>query len=237
MERKSSNDIVWGPWSQLYLIQVHFGVFLSLYICPSNYLPTYLSFFFFSWTSLSWLFFSHSQKFRDVSPSVLSMKSKPFSRSKKQKSKPKTNKWATNGNDTVWVEAIHSKISRLFSGIWPRDLSPEPGEAFLALSSRQGCGQALGRAGGQEGVPSGQRLKRSLGCHGEEQVLGRWFVTAGWGSHSPPAACREFLVTFRQLPPKRHQSVFSGGAKSSTSMSNKVNHIWNCLSWNHDSAL
>lgn len=51
----------------------------------------------------------------------------------------------------MWVKAIHAKIFRLFSGIWPRDLSPEPGEAFLALSSRQGCGQALGRAGGRRG--------------------------------------------------------------------------------------
>ena len=42
MERKSSSDILWGPWSQLFLIQIQFDFFfLSVYIC----LPTYLLFF------------------------------------------------------------------------------------------------------------------------------------------------------------------------------------------------
>ena len=41
---------------------------------------------------------------------------------------------------TVWVKAIHFKIFKLVSAIWPRDWSPELGEALVALWRRQGCG-------------------------------------------------------------------------------------------------
>ena len=142
-----------------------FFIFLHL----STYLPT---FFFFFWTSLSWLF-THKQTFRDVSPLVFSVKRKPLSKSKKQKSKTKPNKWATSGNDTVWVKAIHFKIFKLVSAIWPRDLSPELGEVLAALSRRQGCGQKGQKGGGWGEFPSGPWLKRPLSCHGKEQVLRR----------------------------------------------------------------
>ena len=83
---------------------------------------------------------------------VLPVKRKPLSKSKKQNSKTKTNKWATRSNDAVWVKAIHFKIFKLVSAIWPRDLSPERGEALVALSRRQGCVR-LQEGWGLGGVP------------------------------------------------------------------------------------
>ena len=117
MERKSSSDILWGPWSQLFLIQIQFDFFF--YLCISVYLPIY----FFFWTSLSWLF-AHKQTFRDISPLVLSVKRKPLSKSKKQKSKTKTNKWATSGNDSLGesypFQDFQASLCNLAQGLEPR---------------------------------------------------------------------------------------------------------------------
>ena len=157
---------------------------LNLSICLSIYLSVCSVYF----LNLVWVFFSNDQKFRNVSPQSF--------------------QWIENHSQTVrnkrssqsqWdgVGGSHSsQDTRLVSGMWPSDLSPEMGGAFPA-------GRSVVRLWlqGGRGFPSGPWLKGPLICHGQERGWG----DEEWQPGQTPTALQPLAehswLTFRQLPP------------------------------------
>lgn len=256
MERKSSNDTVWDPWSQLYLIQIHLGFFLSLCI---YLLTTYLSFFFsltlsLSRTSSCWLFLLPLSIYL-----VTTYLSFGF----------------VFSLELVWVAYFSlttksSEISVLWSFQWKKNHSPKVRNRNRNWKQTNEPPMAMTRCGWKPPIPRyqvgpwhlAQRLEPRAGWgiptfprgfrkwggfHLDHGLRGSWVAMVrnkGWGdgewqSDAPPTALQ---------PPAENSQGCIGGRllpnlalpempNPSTFVSNKVNHIRTCLSRNNDSAL